>query len=164
MSSIYGVGARAGNRKRIDDATVFQRRADGWTLQRLADSYGVTRAAVSAYLKRAATRTRVNRLGNVSVRPCACGCGGIARGQYASRACYFNHRCRRVPSVLWRHGQRLARAKVAEVFPLQPQHVVHHDDKDDRNNTLRNLHVFATSGDHLRYHRGMDVSPIWCGL
>ena len=153
------------NRKKIDDATVFQLRADGWTLAQLGAHYGVTKSAVCLYLKRAGTRVRANVIGSAPVLPCACGCGVEVQGkQYATQACYFNHRCRQTPSIIWRHGQRIARAKVAEVFPLQPQHVVHHDDKDDRNNTLRNLHVFASQADHLSYHRGMDTSPIWCGL
>ena len=65
----------------------------------------------------------------------------------------------------WRHGQRIARAKITEVFDLQPGHIVHHLDRNCYNNMLSNLMVFANQGDHCRYHRlGPDsVTPLWGG-
>ena len=64
-----------------------------------------------------------------------------------------------------RQGQRIARQKVNEYFDLQPGNVVHHEDRNTLNNQLWNLKVFATNGDHVRYHRlGPEyVTPIWDG-
>ena len=64
-----------------------------------------------------------------------------------------------------RQGQRRGRQVVAEHFILQSSHVVHHEDRNTLNNQLWNLKVFATQGDHIRYHRlGPDyVTPLWDG-
>jgi len=63
-----------------------------------------------------------------------------------------------------REGQRLGRAKVSMYFDLQPEHVVHHEDKDCLNNRAENLKVFANTSDHVKYHRGVDKpKPIWDG-
>ena len=67
------------------------------------------------------------------------------------------------PYLANRHGMRVARAKVSEVFDLQPKHIVHHEDRNQLNNNLKNLRVFACQGDHLKYHRGLDTLPIWDG-
>lgn len=66
-------------------------------------------------------------------------------------------------SYLWRHGQRLARLIVAQHFTLQPEHVVHHIDGDNRNNDRSNLAVYASQADHTRNHRGGQVLPVWSG-
>lgn len=65
--------------------------------------------------------------------------------------------------VGWRHGQRLARAIVAQHFDLEPAHVVHHKDGDDRHNDLVNLAVYASQAEHMAAHRGREVSPLWDG-
>lgn len=70
---------------------------------------------------------------------------------------------RQGPYLANRHGMRVARHKVSEVFDLQPGHIVHHEDRNNLNNDLRNLKVFSCQGDHIRYHRGFDVLPIWDG-
>ena len=74
-----------------------------------------------------------------------------------------------------RRGNRRARILVAQYFDLQPGHIVHHEDKFPLNNQLWNLRVFATHGDHIRYHHRMRdlecnknssimiVEPIWNG-
>jgi hypothetical protein len=36
-------------------------------------------------------------------------------------------------------------------------------DKDNRHNDLSNLWVFASSADHMSFHRGGDAQPIWRG-
>lgn len=63
----------------------------------------------------------------------------------------------------WRQGQRIARHLVNQVFPLDDKMVVHHKDKDSWNNQIHNLKVFKNQGDHVRYHRGFEVKPIWEG-
>lgn len=65
----------------------------------------------------------------------------------------------------WRQGQRLARAIVAQYFPLQPEHIPHHKDGDCRNNNLDNLAVYASHSDHLKatHHNNGNIKPIWDG-
>ena len=77
-----------------------------------------------------------------------------------------------------RKGGRRARAIVSQYFDLQPGHVVHHEDGFPLNNQLWNLRVFATNGDHIRYHHQardfynktiteptpvINIEPIWDG-
>lgn len=65
-----------------------------------------------------------------------------------------------VPS---RQGQRIGREKVKKYFDLQESHIVHHEDRNNLNNNEYNLRVFRNQGDHVRYHRGFEVEPIWDG-
>lgn len=82
--------------------------------------------------------------------------------QFCSEDCYFA--ALEQPGYHpWRHGCRLARAIVHLHFDLQPQHVVHHKDEDNRNNDKANLAVFASHADHMAYHRGKRVDVLWDG-
>lgn len=63
----------------------------------------------------------------------------------------------------WRHGSRLARTIVSQHFPLQPEHIVHHKDSDQRHNDLSNLMVFASQSDHMAHHRGRKVLALFDG-
>lgn len=63
----------------------------------------------------------------------------------------------------WRHGGRLARAIVAQHYPIARGHVVHHKDGNQRNNDRSNLMVFASQADHLAYHHGRTIAPLWDG-
>ncbi|MGL5937061.1 MAG: hypothetical protein ACRCZI_15730 [Cetobacterium sp.] len=65
--------------------------------------------------------------------------------------------------VEYRHGSRLARAIVAQHFALEPQHIVHHKDGDQRNNDRANFLVFASQADHMAHHRGRSVVALWDG-
>ena len=60
-----------------------------------------------------------------------------------------------------RIGQQIARAKVFAEFELKQGHIVHHQDRNCLNNDMDNLKVFACQGDHVRYHRGFDIEPVW---
>ena len=66
-----------------------------------------------------------------------------------------------------RQGQRVARSVVSQYLKLEPGMIVHHEDRNTLNNTPRNLKVFRTHGDHIRYHRwskdGIFVEPAWDG-
>jgi len=60
-----------------------------------------------------------------------------------------------------RQGQRTGRMKVGKYFDLKTGNIVHHEDRDTLYNNLR---VFASQGDHIKYHRGVDKpEPIWDG-
>lgn len=63
-----------------------------------------------------------------------------------------------------RTGQRLGRYVVSQYFDLQPGNIVHHEDHNTCNNLPHNLKVFRNQGDHVRYHRGFDIKPIWDGI
>ena len=67
------------------------------------------------------------------------------------------------PYVSYGRKCQEARQLVSRHFELRPEHVVHHEDRDARKNSLINLKVFADNSDHLRYHRGLLVKPIWEG-
>jgi len=85
-----------------------------------------------------------------------------SRRTFCSRECY--HSVRQDGRYRQnRQGQRRARAIVSKCFPLEPQHVVHHEDRDNTNNSLPNLRVFASQADHMAYHHGSGVQPIWDG-
>jgi len=62
-----------------------------------------------------------------------------------------------------RQGQRLGRYVVSQYFDLLPGNIVHHEDRNTCNNLPHNLKVFRNQGDHVRYHRGFDIKPIWDG-
>ena len=63
----------------------------------------------------------------------------------------------------WRHGGRLARAIVAQHYPLSPTEIVHHKDCNQRNNDIVNLAVYANQSDHLAAHHGRKIDPVWEG-
>lgn len=82
---------------------------------------------------------------------------------YCSDECYFASRAN--PDFRPdRYGTRLARAIVAQHFPLEPLHVVHHIDSNQANNDLANLLVFLNQSEHsIHHHQKNHVSPIWKG-
>uniref|UniRef100_A0A6M3IUW1 Putative homing endonuclease n=1 Tax=viral metagenome TaxID=1070528 RepID=A0A6M3IUW1_9ZZZZ len=67
----------------------------------------------------------------------------------------------------WEARRSIARIVVSRYFDLQPEHVVHHEDRNTANNHPRNLRVFANQGDHTRYHKwtqdGVEITPLWDG-
>ena len=148
-------------RPRLPKADIVDLRARGWTLERIAAKHAVTRAAVSLCLSRVTRRTNHMR----ADRACRCGCGDEVRAPriYATRDCYYRHVTRAGRTDGWRQGMRLARAVVTRYFDIQPEHVVHHEDRDQHNNEPTNLWIFASQGDHLRYHRMNDAVPLWRG-
>lgn len=67
-----------------------------------------------------------------------------------------------------RQGQRMARALISQnYFPqLSKEHIVHHEDRNTNNNHPKNLKVFASQADHVKYHRNEPNNkpkPIWDG-
>ena len=53
-----------------------------------------------------------------------------------------------------------------ETFVSGPEegHIVHHINKDCQDNRKKNLEVYACQRDHLRHHRGFQVTPLWSGV
>jgi hypothetical protein len=134
----------------------------------LAKEYGMSRQAIYKVLKRHGVETP-----RVSIMAVSCSqCGAeMMRHRYRVRKfkhmfctedCYFDWLNRNNYKAN-RHGQRIGRKVVAQHFELKAGHVVHHVDGDNKNNGIENLMVFRNQGDHVRYHRGFDVAPIWAG-
>ena len=89
---------------------------------------------------------------------------------FCSRKCYFEWlekgRSNGVDSkyIRNRHSGVKARKIVSQYFELEKGYIVHHEDRNQGNNELSNLRVFASQGEHNRYHRGFDAKPIWSGV
>lgn len=138
----------------------------------LAKKYNVTRQTIHKILKRHEVDT-TNRQITVSCKVC----GTLVKRHKSRIRKQLNHFCTHAcwiaflqaghpgtgPYTLNRHAMRQARKKVERYYDLQPDHIVHHEDRDTNNNSLYNLKVFACPGDHVRYHRGFDVNPLWDG-
>ena len=132
----------------------------------LAADYGISRQAIHKIVKRAG----VNVAAAAQVEVTCAVCGGhysIARNRarvlnntFCSRACYYIF-LKRGNYKEHRHSSRLARAIVEQYHTLQAGQVVHHIDGNQSNNRLDNLIVFASQADHVRFHRGFDIQPVW---
>lgn len=136
----------------------------------LAKKYGKTRQAIYKILWKAGVDTKKQRL------PVSCTvCGtevlrtkGRIRKQlhhFCSETCYYAwlKAGNGFPYIQSSHGQRIARLIVSKYFALAASHIVHHENRNSTDNRLENIRVFANQGDHVRYHRGFDVEPIWDG-
>lgn len=152
---------------KLDEGVVVLWGDDLYTLQMIADLYGVSRQGVKKFLNRRGIDTGYRKL----VVVCD-GCGvefeksrchvRKNRFNYCSLVCYVESMEKPDYNVN-RQGQRDARRLVKSMFPLEPDHVVHHKDGDTTNNDVDNLLVFANHSDHMRWHRGDRglVSPLW---
>lgn len=138
------------------------------TMAEIGKIFGVTRSAISRTLERAGINTTLGE--RVNVRCDFCGRNySLTRKKWKTwkhhfcrEKCYFNMLARHDSKLNWR-GTGLARQLVARYFLLMPEHIVHHVDGDDLNNTLSNLWVFRNQRDHLRFHGGFKVKPLWRG-
>jgi hypothetical protein len=138
----------------------------------LAERYGITRQGIYKVLRRHGVDTTKRKL-EVSCSYCE---KVIHRHKsqvrkrkrlFCNDACYFAFLAvgNGQPYVQSRHGQRIGRVIVGKHYSLQPGNIVHHEDRDTRNNSLENLRVFRNQGDHVRYHRlGPEYAfPVWSG-
>lgn len=152
------------------DEIVKAYRDDLVRAQDIADKYDVTRQAIHRLLKRNGVDTskeqRVERTCPV------CGKKVLktrqrardARQSFCDQECYSAYmESLGDEYVHSRYHCREARKIVSGYFDLQPEHIVHHEDKNNRNNAKENLRVFQNQSDHLKYHRGTKVKPIWDG-
>lgn len=139
----------------------------------LAKKYGVSRMAIWKILNRYNIDT--TKAGAANIQAVCNHCGKKVmkkRCQYRKTLHTFcTHRCfslwlnrdTKNPLVTNRQAGRAARRIVSECFNLQPWHIVHHEDRNEINNALENLRVFESQSDHVRYHRGFNITPIWIG-
>ena len=138
----------------------------------IAKKFGVTRQAVYKLLTKAGVNTSKRQL---KVLCSTCG-NTILRHKHRIRKTK-HHFCDLIclqafqeagashltPDYL-KHGTPRARAIVSEYFDLKPGHVVHHEDNFPLNNQIWNLRVFGSQADHIKYHRGIQVTPLWNGI
>lgn len=146
----------------LRDAEIVRLSRSGFQGAAIGRRVGLTRARISQILKRANQPQAAKR----GFRFCAwCGTQFLAfpcqTRKYCSIACVGAAKNKSV--VQWRQGQRIAREIVSKHFNLQPEHIVHHEDKNNRNNDIANLLVFASQADHMAYHHGSEVKPLWDG-
>jgi hypothetical protein len=152
--------------QRVDIINAYQQNLE--PMATIASRYSVTRQTVYKVLKQAGVDTSTTQV------PVSCTvCGKTIYRTKSRIRKQLHHFCNEQCYHAWlragsqyvqnRHGQRIARTIVSDHFALQPGHVVHHENKNNLDNRLTNLRVFATQGDHIRYHRGFDVTPIWDG-
>jgi hypothetical protein len=141
---------------------------------RLAERYNVSRQGIWKLLKKLGVDTEKNGGVDIVCYHCKKEIKKYksqmrlrSNHKFCSRKCWFAF----VKSVCGgneykydRQGQRLGRKVVSRYHTLQPGEIVHHEDKNCKNNTLANLKVFACQADHIRYHRGFDVTPVWSGV
>jgi hypothetical protein len=139
------------------------------TLREIAGRAGISHVSVSKRLHKAGVTALDGTMPQLVCQQCGTGyrrkrsAVRVATGRFCSRSCYMAHIRDKATYTEWRYGQKLARAAVSRYFDLQPGHVVHHHDGDNRNNDPRNLAVFASQAEHMRYHRGGPATPLWNG-
>jgi len=138
------------------------------TVRQIGARLGVSGTAVWKRLKRAG----VSAYAGEHVQAVCVQCGNpidrtrarfrITERSFCSKPCYYL--ARESPNlVISRWGGIQARQLVNQHFPLQTGYIVHHEDRDECNNALGNLRVFASQSDHGRYHHGKFVIPLWDG-
>jgi len=144
----------------------------------IAQRYHVTRQAIYKALHRNGIDTSKESNGHITVT-CTC-CGqpvtkyrAYLRNRkhvFCDTECYYAYIEGKQQGAYneSRQGQRIARTVIKSTgFNLLPEHIVHHEDRNNMNNNLENLRVFANQGDHIRYHRwskdGVEIKPIWDG-
>jgi hypothetical protein len=145
------------------------------SLEHIAVRHGCTRQAVRYHLHRLGIPTP--KTSQVEVSCSMCGKVfkrtrkrvRVQHHQYCSKACFYEwlERGKGLGQdsryVASRTGQRHAREVVSEYIELKPGYLVHHEDRNAKNNELDNLRVFACTGDHLRHHRGFIAPIVWDG-
>ena len=136
----------------------------------LAEKYGVTRQGIYKIIKKAGISTAKGLI-EVSCDTCS---KVIKRTKsqirkqkhhFCCNDCYyaFLEAGNGFPYIENRQGQRIARSIVSKYFKLELGYIVHHENRNTLYNRIPNLRVFRTQGDHVRYHRGLDIEPIWDG-
>lgn len=132
----------------------------------LATEYGISRQAVHKIIRKSGVN--VVAAAKVTVTCAVCNKTFVAARNRVratntltcSRDCYYTFLKRNNYKENSR-GSRLARKLVGLYHTLRPGEIVHHIDGDQSNNKLENLMVFASAADHVRFHRGFDVKPVW---
>lgn len=138
----------------------------------LAKQYAITRQSVYKVLQKAGIDT--GKAATILSVSCTC-CGKVfpkrrcqvrrSKHVFCCNECYYAwlQHGNGNPLIMHRDAQRTARKVVAFYHTLLPGEITHHEDRNQFNNDPFNLKVFASQGDHVRYHRGFVVPIIWEG-
>jgi hypothetical protein len=142
----------------------------------IANTYHCSRQAIFYALKRAGIDTSKEKRGSMRVTCAFCGRlhkktrANIRsnRHHFCDQGCYWawlelGRKKTTNKYIEYAHGRTEARKLVSKYIELLPGYIVHHEDRNQRNNDIINLKVFASQGDHTRYHRGFRVPIIWDG-
>ena len=138
------------------------------TMEEIGKIAGVTRQGIKKVLDKAGVKASEGEWLDTTCSSCGNTIHVRRKRWRINRKTYCNQDCyiASLQSTAYkprRHGQRIARLIVKQYFDLQPGHVTHHKDGDNRNNDRSNLLVFANQSDHLKHHRGGNINPIWDG-
>ena len=139
----------------------------------LAKQYHMTRQGIWKILKRVGIDTSKASNGRIAVSCTVCGQETtynrarfkVTKHPFCGEQCYhaWLKHGNGNPLIMHRHSGRIARTIVSKYFALTDKMIVHHEDRNQYNNTLDNLRVFANQGDHIRYHRDFIVLILWDG-
>ena len=139
------------------------------TMEQISKLTGMSKVAVCKRLKKAGIKASQGTWFDVQCSFCAKAFKkprsrfNKTINHFCSKECYFAS-MESPGTVLWRHGQRLARALVGTHYRLEPAYIVHHKDGNDRNNDLSNLQVIDSNANHLKNHRsGTAKGILWDG-
>jgi len=127
----------------------------------LSNKYGVSRQAIYKLLHK--HEIDLKALSVLSVNCDACG-KEIKRHRCRVRSQkthFCDQTCQSAYSDARIGKQKMARYKVSEYFKLKPEHIVHFDDGNDWNCNIYNLIVFKNQQEHLLFHLGKTIEPIW---
>jgi hypothetical protein len=140
-------------------------------MKQIADELGVTRQAIYKALNKAGINTSNAIAAHINVSCTVCGKETSVRRcafrktkhHFCSGACYYAwlKHGNGNPLIMHRHSGRIAREIIQQHYALQPNNIVHHEDRNQYNNNLNNLKVFANQGDHIKHHRDCGATPIW---
>lgn len=141
-------------------------------MESIAQSFGVSRQAIFKTLKKEGINTGKSQ--RIERRCSTCGLiifrrrarARNTRQSFCSTECY----------IIWletlgetykpsNYHSRMARNIVQKYFNYIPEegHIIHHINKDCSDNRKINLMVFDSQGNHVRYHRGFQITPLWDG-
>jgi len=139
----------------------------------LAKQYNVTRQNIFYILRVNGVDTSKQSAGNVKCNCANCGKAITkhrkaykrAINTFCSRACYHSYlaNSNKSPYIDSGRGRREARKIVSLFFKTTKGNIVHHEDRNQLHNNKENLKVFENAADHLRYHRGTEIVPLWSG-
>lgn len=134
---------------------------DLWPLSEISEAMHVSRSAIWKLLKKHGIDTS-----NPKIAVSCTVCGKPIKRTRKRVRLQLNHFCNsdcydafldagKTSYVSSGNSSRAARAIVSQWFDLQPENIVHHEDRNRFNNMKTNLRVFANQGDHIRYHHQM---------
>ncbi len=137
------------------------------TCEEIGKKYGVTRQAVAGRLKKAGVKSGQGERVAIQCDHCKAAISVTRKRWRTNMKNFCNGHCyyASLERGYWasRQGCRRARAVVAKFLRLEKDYIVHHEDRDQRNNQVENLRVFADQAAHMAYHRGRRVVPLWDG-